>query len=93
MPAPSSSNERVMIAISIRSSGDRERDVLRLRRVHGLLSSHPGADRFAFYVYESSRRYHLEFPNSTTAFSSELQDRLQRMLGEGAVQVEPLIVQ
>jgi DNA polymerase-3 subunit alpha len=87
------SSERWMIAISIRSSGDRERDVLRLRRVHGLLSSHPGGDRFAFYVYESSRRYHLEFPNSTTDFSPDMQARLQRMLGEGAVAVEPLIVQ
>jgi DNA polymerase-3 subunit alpha len=92
LPSPQSA-ERWMIAVSIRSSGDRERDLLRLRRVHGLLSSYPGGDRFAIYVYESSRRYHLEFPNSTTDFSPELQARLLQMLGEGAVQVEPLIVQ
>ncbi len=61
-----------------------------MRRIHGLLSSHPGSDRYVFQVYEASRRYHLEFPNATTAYTPELHAKLQGLVGERAVQVEPL---
>ena len=32
------------------ATGEKERDIRRLRRVHGELSAFPGKDRFAFYV-------------------------------------------
>lgn len=82
-----------MITIMLESTGDRHRDTLRLRRVHGLLTSFPGTDHFAFLLYEASRRYHLEFPNSTTGFCPELHGQLVELLGEGVVRVEPLRVQ
>lgn len=79
-----------MITIALESTGDRQRDALRLRRVHGLLTSFPGEDHFAFLLYEASRRYHLEFPNSTTGYCAELHGQLVELLGEGVVRVEPL---
>ena len=82
-----------MLTLHLRSTGDRERDARRMRRVHGLLTSYPGRDHFVFHVYEASRRYHLEFPNSTTGFCPELQRELMLLLGEGAVQVERLRIQ
>ena len=70
-----------MITLRLHSTGDRERDARRMRRVHGLLTSYPGRDRFVFHVYEASRRYHLEFPNSTTGYCADLRRELQTLLG------------
>ena len=55
-----------MITVMVRSSGDKTRDVLRLRRIHGTIMSYPGNDRFALHVFERGRGYLLEFPNFTT---------------------------
>jgi DNA polymerase-3 subunit alpha len=82
-----------MVSLILRSTGDRKRDALRMRRVHGLLTSYPGADRFAFEIFEASRRYHLEFPNSTTGYCNELHAQLARLLGEGTIHVTPFRVQ
>ena len=86
-------NDVQMVTIILRSTGDRRRDGLRMRRVHGLLSSYPGNDRFAFHVFETSRRYHLEFPSSSTGYCPELHAQLLSMLGEGTIQIEPLRIQ
>jgi DNA polymerase-3 subunit alpha len=77
------------ITVILRSTGDRERDSRRMRRVHGLLNSYPGGDHFVFDVYESSRRYSLEFPNSTTGFCVALHDQLEALLGSGSVHIRP----
>ena len=79
-----------MLTLELRSTGDKERDARRLRRVHGLLTSFPGKDRFAFHVFEAGRHYYLEFPNATTGYSPELHRQLQDLLGESSVQVEAL---
>jgi len=81
-----------MLTLTLRSTGDRTRDTRRLRRVHGLLTSYPGEDKFAFRIYESERRIHLEFPNDTTGYCPALEDQLLELLGVGAVQVEPIQV-
>jgi hypothetical protein len=86
-------NDLHMIIVLLRSTGDRHRDALRMRRVHGLLTSYPGNDRFTFHVFETSRRYHLEFPSSTTGYCPELHTQLLSLLGEGAIQIEPLRIQ
>ena len=41
-----------MITVLFRTTGDKTRDVLRLRRIHGIITSYPGNDRFAFHVFE-----------------------------------------
>jgi DNA polymerase-3 subunit alpha len=91
--APVSPADRQMLTLILRSSGDRERDARRLRRVHGLLTSSPGQDRFAFRIFEASRSYYLEFPNSTTGYTPELHRQLLQLLGTGSVLVEPLRIQ
>ena len=92
-PLAEASGDPRMITLRLHSTGDRERDARRMRRVHGLLTSYPGRDRFVFHVYEASRRYHLEFPNSTTGFCADLRRELLTLLGEGSVQVERLRIQ
>lgn len=82
-----------LVKVFLRSTGDRKRDSLRMRRVYGLLTSYHGSDRFAIYVFEGSQRYHLEFPNDTTGFSPELHSQLLDLLGDANVQIEQLRLQ
>lgn len=82
-----------LLTIRLKSTGDLPRDARRLRRVHGLLLSYPGRDRFVFHVFEASRQYHLEFPNSTTGVCRDLVGQLNLLLGEGMVSVERLRLQ
>jgi DNA polymerase-3 subunit alpha len=82
------SGTRQRLTIALRATGDKKRDTLRMRRVHGLLNSYPGEDSFSFHVIESSRQYLLEFPSSSTGYCPELLDQLHELLGEGSVRVE-----
>jgi len=79
-----------MITVLLRSSGDKARDVLRLRRIHGVMMTYPGMDRFSIHVFENGRGFLLEFPNSTTLVCPELIDRLNQMMGAENIRVEPV---
>ncbi len=79
-----------MITVVLRSTGDKTRDVLRLRRIHGIITSYPGNDRFSFHVFERGRGYLLEFPNFTAGFCPELMHRLTSLVGPDNVHAEPI---
>ena len=79
-----------MLTVILRSSNEKERDVRRLKRVHGTLVSFPGRDRFSLLVFEGGRRFLLEFPNESTGICSELIRKLIELAGEGNVTVEPI---
>ncbi|MBI4771797.1 MAG: hypothetical protein HY784_15625 [Chloroflexi bacterium] len=53
-----------------------------------MLTSYHGQDRFAFQIYEGDRRVHLEFPNDSTAYCPELEQKLVDLLGKDSIQVE-----
>jgi len=82
-----------MVTVVLRSMGDKARDKLRLRRVHGMLISFPGRDHFAFYIVERERGYRIEFPNDTTGINDELLARLEQVIGKENVIVEPITYQ
>jgi DNA polymerase-3 subunit alpha len=90
-PAPRGERQPRMVTIYLRSKGDKARDILAIRRVHGALISYPGNDRFAFYVFEGRSGYLLDFPNDTTDLNEELQVRLIEMVGENNLRVEPIL--
>ncbi len=79
-----------MLTVTLRATGDKTRDVLRLRRLQGCIISYPGEDRYAVQIYERGRRYLVEFPNSTTHICQELLDRLTSMVGSENIVVEPI---
>lgn len=81
-----------MVTVVMRATGDKPRDVRRIRRVHGLLQSHPGRDRFAFLVYEKGHSYLLEFPNNTTGLTPDLLRMLTDLVGEENVRVDTINV-
>ena len=82
-----------LIKIFLRSSGNKKRDALRMRRVYGLLTTFHGVDRFSVFIFEGSRKYHLEFPNDTTGYCPELHTKLRDLVGDANVQIEPLRLQ
>ena len=96
-PTPEEQAERKsspkMATIVMRSLGDKERDILRMRRIYGMLISDPGPDRFAFYVIERSRGYRLEFPSDTTHLTDELRRKLEKLMGAENVIIEPITIQ
>jgi DNA polymerase III subunit alpha len=93
-PEPTSDGSTVyMITVVFRSTGDKTRDVLRVRRIHGLAESYPGADRFALKVYERNRSYLVEFPNLTTRYCPDLISTLHLLVGQENVLVEPITFQ
>lgn len=88
--AAQESDEPRMVTVLLRSTGDRERDVRRLKRAHGVLNSFPGHDRFAFFIFEGSRQFQLEFPNNTTGISPLLVQKLVELVSEDNVRVEKI---
>jgi DNA polymerase-3 subunit alpha len=81
-----------MITVTLKASGERDRDVRRIKRVHGILNSFPGRDRFCFMIFERGSRHLLDFPNDTTGVNSELINRLYDLVGRENVQVEFLSI-
>ena len=82
-----------MITVIVRSSGDKTRDVLRMRRIYGIASTYPGNDRFAFQVFERNRGYLIEFPSLTIGLCPELVSRLNFLVGSENVRIETITFQ
>ncbi len=87
-PRGRSPSIRHKLTVVLKSTGDHEKDARRMRRVHGILTSYPGEDRFAFQVHELARQYLLEFPSLTTRLCDELLGQLRAFLGDETVHVE-----
>lgn len=92
-PRESDDGQVRMLTVVLRSTGDKTRDVLRIRRIHGIITSYPGSDRFAIHVFEKGRGYLLEFPNFTAGICQELLDRLHGLVGADSVRIEKITFQ
>ena len=77
-----------MLTVVLRATNDKTRDVLRIRRIHGMITSYPGNDHFAVHVFEKGRGYLVEFPNFTCGVCDELLNRLAHITGADNVRVE-----
>jgi DNA polymerase-3 subunit alpha len=91
--ATTNTHDSRMVTVILRSSGDKERDVRRLKRVHGLLRSTPGNDHFCFMIFENGHRHFLDFPNDTTGVNQALIGQLADLVGAENVQVETIKLQ
>ena len=78
------------LRVRFRRTGDPARDRRRLEKVHGVLSSFPGPDRFSIVVLGGEDAIEIDFPNDTTRYCDALAEQLAHLLGEDAVQLEPL---
>jgi DNA polymerase-3 subunit alpha len=82
-----------MLTLILRSTGDSQRDIRRISRLHGNFISFPGKDRFAFQIFEDGRGHLIEFPNDTTHLCPELLITLKDAVGEENLRVEPILYQ
>ena len=76
------------VEVTLRCSGDAARDQRRLRRLHGLLTTYPGEDRFSVVIEDRTRRVHVAFPNHTTYYCADLVNALETMVGADAVRMD-----
>jgi hypothetical protein len=81
------------VTVILRPTGDADRDIRRISRLHGTFISFPGKDRFAFHVFEEGKGHLIEFPNDTTRVCAELLKKVADFVGEGNVRIEPITYQ
>jgi hypothetical protein len=78
------------LTITLRSTGDHERDKRRIKTLHGLLTSQHGRDKFSFHIFENKKGYLIDFPNDTTRICPELLVQLKNLIGEETWRVEEI---
>ncbi len=81
------------LTITLRSTGDHERDKRRIKTLHGLLTSQHGRDKFSFQIFENNKGYLIDFPNDTTRICPELLERLKKLMGGDFWRVEEIVFQ
>jgi DNA polymerase-3 subunit alpha len=78
------------ITITLRSTGDKERDKRRIKTLYGTLISYHGRDKFSFQIFENGKGHLIDFPNDTTRICPELLERLKKLMGEETWRVEEI---
>ncbi|KXK15510.1 MAG: DNA polymerase III subunit alpha [Chloroflexi bacterium OLB14] len=81
------------ITITLRSTGDRERDKRRIKTLYGTLISYHGRDKFSFQIFENSKGHLIDFPNESTRICPELLERLKKLLDEESWRVDEITYQ
>ncbi len=81
------------ITITLRSTGDHERDKRRIKTMYGTLISYHGRDKFSFQIFENSRGHLIDFPSDTTRICPELFERLKKLMDEESWRVEEITFQ
>ncbi|MCI0352238.1 MAG: hypothetical protein L0Z53_22700, partial [Acidobacteriales bacterium] len=85
-PAPETQAERWLM-VYYQRSGDDEKDRRRIRKLHGILTSYPGSDRFTIVVEGRKQSLTMEFPNHTTAYCDDLIHDLLTTVGEENIRI------
>ncbi len=84
-PLPQPDQKPRCITITLDSCGNKEQDVHRIRRLHDILISRPGRDKFAFRVRENGFLFEIDFPNVTTGLTEPLVSQLEGMMGSNNI--------
>ncbi|MCC6260090.1 MAG: hypothetical protein IT311_04425, partial [Anaerolineales bacterium] len=81
------------ITVTLRSTGEKERDKRRIKTLYGTLISYHGRDKFSFQIFENGKGHLIDFPNDSTRICPELLGRLKKVLEEEAWRVEEITFQ
>ncbi len=84
LPCPRSNGRHILVFLP--STSDLEDDIRRMQRLHALFKAHRGNDRLTLLVRDGSAVTRLE-PLERIAYSEELRQEVERLLGEEAIQV------
>jgi len=83
---PEAESERWLM-VYYQRSGDDEKDRRRIRKLHGILTSYPGGDRFTIVIEGLKQSLTMEFPNHTTAYCDDLIRDLMTTVGEENIRI------
>jgi DNA polymerase III subunit alpha len=78
---------RYWLMVYLQRSENAERDRRRLRRLHHILNSYPGKDRYTIVIEEETGPLKIEFPNHATDCCDSLINDLLAIVGEGNIDV------
>ncbi len=81
------------LTITLRSTGDHERDKRRIKTLHGNLTRYHGRDKFSFHIFENNKGYLIDFPNDTTYICPDLLTQLKKLINEESWRVEEITFQ
>jgi hypothetical protein len=81
------------LTVTLRSTGDHERDKRRIKTLHGNFTRYHGHDKFSFHIFENNKGYLIDFPNDTTSICPELLAQLKKLIGEESWRVEEITFQ
>ncbi len=85
--APDTAADARRLVVRIPRSEDPERDRRLVERVHGILISFHGKDRFSFVMDSGDGLIEVDFPDDTTHYCDALVARLTTLIGDAAVAV------
>lgn len=87
-PLPDS-RDSFHIHIGLPRTHDLEQVITRLGRIYELLKRFPGQDHFSLYVENGGKgRVQIDFPNDSTRYCQDLENRLRELVGTGTLQIE-----
>ena len=78
---PPDRSARGLVSVRFQRSDDLDRDRRRLRRIHGVLVSYAGEDRFRIVLCGGKHEVNLDFPNHTTGYCPALLAELRVIPG------------
>jgi len=87
----SSSRSPQLITVVLRSTGDKERDKQRIKKIYETLISYEGEDRFSFQIFANGKGHLIDFPDVTTRVCVELLDHLKKLMGEESWRVDEVL--
>ncbi len=82
--------KRYKLIITIKDSGDSERDANYLRRVVYTMKEFPGQDEVSLRIPSEGKIIKLKIANLFTDYTTELHQRIIELVGEDGLKVEPL---
>jgi DNA polymerase-3 subunit alpha len=81
---------RQKLIITIKDSGDNERDANCLRRVVYTMKEFPGQDEVSLRIPSEGKIVKLKIANLSTDYTPELRQRITELVGEDGLKVEPI---
>ncbi|MEA3253775.1 MAG: DNA polymerase III subunit alpha, partial [Chloroflexota bacterium] len=89
---PSASQDRLHLIINVKQTRELGKDVERLRKIMDTLKDYPGQDKVSLTVTDHGETTELEIPMVTVNFCPELESELRKVLGEGSLRLEHMLL-
>jgi DNA polymerase-3 subunit alpha len=90
-PVVTSNGQKQHLVISLGISDDKDEDIARLHKIVDTLKEFSGNDEVSLCLGSNGSTTYAKLPNIGTAYGPELKRRLEELVGEDGVRVDPVI--